>query len=168
MASARRTIAPFSTSKVTGSVASPTIGPSTVTSRRLFGLTGKRIDIRWRDLDGLGHVNQAVYQTYGEEVVDAWFRDVLGLPKGEVWDYVVVRLTTEYRSELRLEDEYVTGTARVVRLGTSSVTVALELRAGSDDRVAAETEVVFAVWDPDARRARPLTAEERSRLEAAT
>ena len=130
-------------------------------------LTEKRIDIRWRDLDALGHVNQAVYQTYGEEIVDAWFRDVLGLPKGTVWDYVVVRLTTNYRSELRMADEHVVGSARVVRLGKTSVTIALELRAGSDGRVAAETEVVFAVWDPDQRAARPLTEDERAKLEAA-
>jgi acyl-CoA thioester hydrolase len=130
-------------------------------------LNEKRIDIRWRDLDALGHVNQAVYQTYGEEIVDAWFRDVLGLPKGEVWDYVVVRLQTDYRSELRLEDEQVVGSARVVRLGTSSVTLQLELRAASDGRVAAETEVVFVTWDKVKRASRPLTDDERSKLEAA-
>lgn len=112
-------------------------------------------------------MNQAVYQTYGEEIVDAWFRDALELPKGEVWDYVVVRLATDYRSELRLADEQVVGSVRVVRLGTSSVTLALELRAGSDGRVAAETEVVFACWDPEARAARPLTDGERAKLEAA-
>jgi acyl-CoA thioester hydrolase len=131
-------------------------------------LAEQRIDIRWRDLDALGHVNQAVYQTYGEEIVDAWFRDVLDLPKGVVWDYVVVRLATDYRAELRLDDEYVVGTAKVVKLGTTSVTVALELRAGSDGRLAAETEVVFVVWDPEQRAARPLTDDERAKLEAAT
>lgn len=130
-------------------------------------MTEKRIDIRWRDLDSLGHVNQAVYQTYGEEIVDAWFRDVLDLPKGEVWDYVVVRLQTDYRSELRLDDEQVVGSTKVVRLGTSSVTLAVELRAGSDGRVAAETEVVFVCWDKEERAARPLTDEERAKLEAA-
>jgi len=130
-------------------------------------LTEKRIDIRWRDLDAFGHVNQAVYQTYGEEIVDAWFRDVLGLGAGEVWDYVVVRLTTDYRSELRLADGQVAGTVRLVRVGTSSLTLALELRAASDDRVAAESEVVFACWDGDRRAARPISDDERSKLEAA-
>jgi acyl-CoA thioester hydrolase len=130
-------------------------------------LVEKRIDIRWRDLDGLGHVNQAVYQTYGEEIVDTWFREVLALGRGEVWNYVVVRLTTDYRSELRLTDESVVGTVQLLRLGTSSVTVRLELRAGSDGRLAAETECVFACWDPDTRTARPLTDAERAALEAA-
>jgi acyl-CoA thioester hydrolase len=129
-------------------------------------LTEKRIDIRWRDLDSLGHVNQAVYQTYGEEIVDAWFREVLGLPEGEVWDYVVVRLATDYLSELRLADQQVVGTARLVRLGTSSVTIALELRAASDGRVAAETECVFVTWDRATRSPRPISEHERTLLEA--
>ena len=127
-------------------------------------LSEKRVDIRWRDLDGLGHVNQAVYQTYGEEIVDAWFRERLGLGPGEVWNYVVVKLTTEYRSELRLTDGNVVGTAGLVRLGTSSVTLRLELRAGSDGRLAAETECVFACWDPEKRTSRPLTDAERAAL----
>jgi acyl-CoA thioester hydrolase len=130
-------------------------------------LTEKRIDIRWRDLDAFGHVNQAVYQTYGEEIVDAWFRDVLDLGPGEVWDYVVVRLTTAYRSELRLADGQVTGTVRLVRMGTSSLTLALELRAASDGRVAAESEVIFACWDGEKRAARPISDDERAKLEAA-
>lgn len=125
-----------------------------------------RIDIRWRDLDALGHVNQAVYQTYGEEIVDAWFREALGLDVGEPWSYVIVRLVTDYRSELRLTDGHVIGTARLVRVGRSSVTVRLELRAGSDGRLAAETECVFACWDPESRSSRPLTEAERARLEA--
>jgi acyl-CoA thioesterase FadM len=47
------------------------------------------------------------------------------------------------------------------------VTLALELRAASDGRVAAETEVVFACWDGEQRAARPLTDDERAKLEAA-
>ena len=140
---------------------------SIVTGRRLFRLSEKRIDIRWRDLDALGHVNQAVYQTYGEEIVDAWFREVLSLDEGEVWDYVVVRLATDYRSELRLSDKQVMGTVRVVRVGASSVTVGLELRANSDGRLVAETEAVFACWDPETRSSRPISPLERTALEAA-
>ena len=108
-----------------------------------------------------------MYQTYGEEIVDDWFRKALGLGGREVWNYVVVRLATDYRSELRLDDEQVVGTARLVRVGTSSVALHLELRAASDGRLAAETECVFAVWDPESRTSRPLTDEELARLEAA-
>jgi acyl-CoA thioester hydrolase len=123
----------------------------------------KRIDIRWRDLDGLGHVNQAVYQTYAEEVIDDWFRHKLGLGEGEIWDYVAARVAIDYRNELRLTDGQVVGTARLVALGTASITLGLELRA-ADGRLAAELEAVLVVWDPAERRPRPLTADERERL----
>ena len=64
----------------------------------------KRIEIRWRDLDSYGHVNQAVYLTYAEEVLDDWFRTKLGRDPGVGWDYVARRTTIDYRGELRLAD----------------------------------------------------------------
>ena len=72
---------------------------------------------------------------------------MLGLGDGEVWNYVVVRLATDYRSELRLADEQVTGDRASCPARHVERHVALELRAASDGRVAAETECVFAAWD---------------------
>jgi acyl-CoA thioester hydrolase len=125
----------------------------------------KRIDIRWRDLDPLGHVNQAVYQTYAEEVIDEWFRGKLGLGPGEIWDYVAARVEIDYRSELRLTDGQVVGTVRLVKLGTSSVTVGLELRAAGG-RLVAELQAVFVTWDPETRKSRPISEQERRALTA--
>ena len=123
----------------------------------------KRIDIRWRDLDALGHVNQAVYQTYGEEILDSYFRHALALGEGEIWDYVAARVAIDYRSELRLTDGQVIGTCRIERVGTSSVTAKIEMSA-PDGRLAAEVEIVAVTWDPDRRESRPLTDAERAAL----
>jgi acyl-CoA thioester hydrolase len=125
----------------------------------------KRIDLRWRDLDAYGHVNQAVYLTFAEEVLDDWFRRRLGLTPGTVWDYVAARTTIEYRSELRLDDVQVVGSASLVRLGTKSVTAAVTLRA-ADGRLVAELELVVAVIDGRGGSSRPLTAPERTALAA--
>ena len=95
----------------------------------------KRIDLRWRDLDAYGHVNQAVYLTFAEEVLDHWFQQKLGLRPGTVWDYVAARTTIEYRSELRLTDVQVVGSASLARLGTKSVTANVTLaRTGRQGR----------------------------------
>ena len=123
----------------------------------------KRIDIRWRDLDALGHVNQAVYQTYGEEILDSYFRQALSLGEGEIWDYVAARVAIDYRGELRLTDGHAIGTCRIERVGTSSVTAKIEMRA-ADGRLAAEMEVVAVTWDPERRESRPLTDAERAAL----
>jgi acyl-CoA thioester hydrolase len=123
----------------------------------------KAIDIRWRDLDALGHVNQAVYLTYAEEVLDDWFRHKLGLPPGEVWSYVAAKTTIEYRSELRQTDLRAVGSVELVKLGTKSVTVNVTLR-GPDGRVAAEIELVVVVIDGKGGPSRALTEQERDAL----
>ena len=126
-------------------------------------MDGKHIDIRWRDLDAYGHVNQAVYLTFAEEVLDDWFRRRLSLGDGRVWDYVAARTTIEYRSELRLPDVQVIGSVELVRLGTKSVTARTTLRA-LDGRVAAEVESVVVVLDGKGGPSRAITDAERSAL----
>ena len=39
----------------------------------------RRIEVRFRDLDALGHVNHVVYLTYVEQVRTQYFQDVLGI-----------------------------------------------------------------------------------------
>lgn len=123
----------------------------------------KRIDIRWRDLDAYGHVNQAVYLTYAEEVLDDWFRARLALAPGTVWDYVAARTTIDYRSELRQADVQAVGSVESVVLGTKSVTATTVLRA-PDGRVAAEIELVVVVIDGKGGPSRALTDAERAAL----
>jgi acyl-CoA thioester hydrolase len=102
----------------------------------------KRLEIRWRDLDPFGHVNQSVYQTYLEEIIDSWLRATLGLGEGEVWQYVTARVAIDYRSELRQTDVHAVGVCSLVRVGNRSVTLRVEIRA-QDGRLAAEAETVI-------------------------
>ncbi|HUH16132.1 MAG TPA: thioesterase family protein [Gaiellaceae bacterium] len=125
----------------------------------------KRIDIRWRDLDAYGHVNQAVYLTYAEEVLDAWFRQRLALAPGAVWDYVAAKATIEYRNELRQADLQAVGSVETVMLGTKSVTARTALRA-PDGRLAAEIELVVVAIDGKGGPSRALTETERAALSA--
>ena len=129
-------------------------------------MSEKRIEIRWRDLDAYGHVNQAVYLTFAEEALDYWFRNILGLRPGEVWDYVVARTTIEYRSELTHADLHAVGKATLVELGRTSVTAKISLEA-ADGRLAAEVVTVVVAVDPASRRPRAVTDAERAALVAA-
>jgi len=125
----------------------------------------KRIEIRWRDLDSYGHVNQAVYLTFAEEVLDDWFRGRLGRDPGTIWDYVARRTTIDYLGELRLSDRVAVGSAELVGLGTTSVTAKVTLSA-PDGRVATELELVVVAIDGKGGVPRPLTEQERSALAA--
>ena len=123
----------------------------------------KRIEIRWRDLDAYGHVNQAVYLTFAEEVLDDWFRTKLERGPGTIWDYVARRTTIDYRGELRLAERVAVGSATLVKLGTTSVTAKVTLSA-PDGRVATELELVVVAIDGKGGVPRPLTEQERTAL----
>ncbi|MCP9486857.1 MAG: acyl-CoA thioesterase [Gaiellaceae bacterium MAG52_C11] len=123
----------------------------------------RRIDIRWNDLDGYGHVNQAIYLTYGEEALDAWFQERLGLDENRVWDYVAAKTTIEYRSELRIGDGPAVATVELLQLGTKSVTTRTTI-AAANGRVAAELENVVVVIDGKGGASRALGSAERAAL----
>ena len=125
----------------------------------------KEIEIRWRDLDPYGHVNNAVYATYLEEVRDEWLERALG-HDGLLWDYVVARVAIDYRRELTLEDDRVLARCRLDSLGTSSVRTREEL-VTPEGETAAQAEAVLVARDRETGRPRPLTSDERSALEAA-
>jgi len=120
----------------------------------------KRIEIRWRDCDAYGHVNNAVYLTYLEEVRDEWLAGVLGACD-DVWDFVLARVAVDFRHELVQDDDVVVASCRLVRIGTASVSTREEVRKG-DGLLAAESEAVLVARDRDSGRSRPLTGAERA------
>jgi acyl-CoA thioester hydrolase len=124
----------------------------------------KRIEIRWRDLDGFNHVNNAVYATYLEESRDEWLAQALG-DVGDVDDFVVARVAIDFRRELRHEDDAVIVRCEAVRIGTSSIGLQQEIHTLGGE-LSAESEAVLVARDPETGRSRPLRDEERAALEA--
>jgi acyl-CoA thioester hydrolase len=124
----------------------------------------KRIDVRWRDVDALRHVNNAVYATYLEECRDGWLEQALG-DDVSLWDYVLARLAIDFRREVGLDEEAVLARVSLARIGTSSLTLTEEIRL-LDGTLAAEAESVIVARDTETGRSRPLTGAERAALEA--
>ena len=125
----------------------------------------KRIEIRWRDLDGSRHVNNAVYLSYLEEARSEWLGGVLG-GREPVWDFVLARVEIDFRRELGLDDGSAIVTCRLDRIGRSSIRTAEEIRT-ADGELAAEAAAVLVAWDQPARASRPLTEAERAAFETA-
>jgi acyl-CoA thioester hydrolase len=119
-----------------------------------------RIAIRRRDIDTLGHLNQAVYHELLEEGRMALV-ERLGV-LGE--DFVLARVELDYRNEIRLDDGTIDVVTRPARVGRSSVAFDHEILL-PDGRVAAEGQSIVVAWDPAARGSRVLTDEERARLQ---
>jgi acyl-CoA thioester hydrolase len=125
----------------------------------------KEIEIRWRDVDGYGHVNNAVFLTYLEEARDEWLERALGAD-GDAWDYVIARVEVDFRRELRLADDRIVSRCSLHSLGTSSVRTREEL-VTLDGDVAAEAEAVLVARDRETKRSRPLSERERAALQGA-
>ncbi len=120
---------------------------------------GHRVQMRWRDLDGLGHVNHTVVLTYLEEGRDAFLKGH-GIRRDE---YVVGRCSVDFRSEIDPSFESVTVQCAVRELGRSSMTTSERIldHAG---QVVVNAEFALVLWDPEQRASRPITETERSSL----
>ena len=139
------------------------VQPSSVRALRRTISYSKTIEIRWRDIDAYEHVNNAVYATYLEESRDEFLSGVIG--SGYMTDYVVARVAIDFRNELRLEDDSVEVTVRLVRIGSSSLTLNEAIRKAATGELAAEAEAVLVARDPETARSRPLRDDERSACE---
>ena len=123
----------------------------------------KRIEIRWRDQDAYGHVNNAVFLTYLEEVRDDWLLrefDDRGMPL----DYVVAHISIDFKKELRQTDREVTVRCNLAKIGISSIHTQEEILM-RDGQVAAEARVILVVRDQKTGRSRPMTDAEKKRLQ---
>jgi acyl-CoA thioester hydrolase len=124
----------------------------------------RRMEIRWRDMDAYGHVNNAVYLTYLEQARDEWIQGLLGSVT-DTWGFVLAHVEIDYRSELTQDDEEVTVRCGIARVGTSSIRTREEIRK-RDGTLSAEASAVIVPRDGKASGSRPLTEEERTLLEA--
>lgn len=122
----------------------------------------RRVELRWRDMDAYGHVNNAVYLNYLEEARDAWVQDVLGTVT-DPWDFVLARVAIDFKRELTQSDAVVLVRCALDSFGRSSVRTREEIRK-QDGTVSAVAESVIVAKDPQVGRSRPLNDEERAAL----
>jgi acyl-CoA thioester hydrolase len=116
------------------------------------------IQVRFRDLDALGHVNNAVYLTYLEVARAAYFSrlepDWVG--KGH---FILARAEVDFLRPILLQDPVEVG-VRVVRLGRSSFDMEYLVLAAGEEAARGKT---VQVWLEGGRPA-PLPQEVRARI----
>lgn len=123
----------------------------------------RRVELRWRDMDAYGHVNNAVYLNYLEEARDAWIQEVLGTVT-DTWDFVLARVAIDFKQELKQEDGAVLVRCGLDSFGRSSVRTREEILK-HDGTISAVAESVIVARDPRAGRSRPLNEAEREALD---
>ena len=134
------------------------------------------VEVRFRDLDALGHVNNAVYLTYFEQARLAyWLAIHPGGAPGEPFEpsrmgFVVARVECDYASPVRLGERLLVG-CRAGDFGSSSFAfdyrvVAAGGAVDGEVRLVASGRTVQVTWDWAAGKKAPLSEDLKTRIEA--
>jgi acyl-CoA thioester hydrolase len=88
------------------------------------------IEVRFRDLDALEHVNNAVYATY-LETARLRYLETVGIGEPPKPTMMVARLEVDYRKSILYGQRVEVG-IRVARLGTKSFSLEYEIKANGE------------------------------------
>jgi len=124
-----------------------------------------RVQLRWRDIDLLGHLNQSVYHELLEEGRIALIAELIRRIGAEHdhGSYVLAHVDLDYLTEVRKDHGEVDVVMRLTHVGASSLRLHNEIRL-LDGTVAATGSSVLVAWDPASRSKRVLTDNERAAL----
>lgn len=109
--------------------------------------------IRYSDTDRQGHVNNAIFATYLEVGRVALLYDAGSTILSPDCDFVLARLSIDFRAELSWPGEVLIGTG-VARIGTSSIQLVQGIYQSG--RMAATAETVSVMTSNETRRPHPL------------
>jgi acyl-CoA thioester hydrolase len=119
--------------------------------------------VRFRDLDAMGHVNNAVFATYVEQARIEYLRHLALLDGPLYTGMIIARLEIDFVAPGEPDGEVEIG-VRPARSGTKSFELEYELRQG--EREVARARTVLVAYDYDRAHSVPLPDRWRERLAA--
>ncbi|OWY21793.1 acyl-CoA thioesterase [Sphingobacteriales bacterium UPWRP_1] len=126
----------------------------------------KPVEVRWRDLDALNHVNNAVYLTYIEHARSYYLQEAI------CWDWtkdgiILASATIDFKVALLLTDKPLVH-VRCSHLGNKSFTLQYAITTKRNDHtiLAATAQTVLVMYNFTAEKALPLTNEIRQKFTA--
>lgn len=122
-----------------------------------------RETVRFRDVDVMGHVNNAVYLTYIESARVAFLLHLGTATDLENLGIIVARIEIDFRTPLSFGEEVEVG-VRAGRFGTKSFDLEYELRAGG--LIVAQATSVCVGYDYVSGETVPIPEAWRERLAA--
>jgi acyl-CoA thioester hydrolase len=121
---------------------------------------GYRVPVRWRDCDAFGHVHHSSFLVYLEEGRSEHLRQMLSADDPS---YVIARIELDFRREIARHTRHVLVDCAIRDVGRTSLQLS-ERILHTDGAVVATCETTVVWWDPDQRRPRAFSLEERQRL----
>ena len=122
------------------------------------------IEVRFRDLDALGHVNNAVLVTLIEQARFQWWQGWLKDRPFESEGFLIARIEVDYRRPILMSDD-VRVALWCTRIGTTSFDLDYRVDRAQDDALLAEAKTVQTMLDFQLHRPTPILPETRQWLE---
>ncbi|HET6380457.1 MAG TPA: thioesterase family protein [candidate division Zixibacteria bacterium] len=110
------------------------------------------LEVRFRDVDAFGHVNNAVVSTYVEQARVRYLHEILGVDPVGNMPLILAMIKVDYLAPIFWGDRVEVG-SRVDWIGRTSLAMSHRLSAGEDRQLARASSVLVAY---DYEQARPM------------
>lgn len=120
------------------------------------------VEVRFRDIDAMGHAHHSLPLVYVEEARAAWWRELVGRNDVGGMDYVLAEVTVRYQRRIEFPGRLDVG-LRVAHVGEKSFVMEFEIRNEAGN-VVASGRTVQVMYDYEARRSVRLPEELRARM----
>jgi acyl-CoA thioester hydrolase len=124
------------------------------------------IEVRFRDLDAFGHVNNGVFFTYIETARIRYLVDVGVRSPQKGWNdlaFILAHINCDFRRPIFYDQRVEVG-SRIVEIKQSSMRLAHRIEA--DGELAAEGDGVLVHYDYATQSSMPISAEMRAKIAA--
>jgi len=125
------------------------------------------IDTRWMDNDIYGHVNNVVYYSYFDTIVNTYLIEHahLDIHNGQTIG-LMVSSTCNYHSSIAFPEKIV-GAFAVSKIGTSSVSYKLAIFKQDEEKASADGSMTHVFVDRTTNKPTPISGDLREALEKA-
>src|SRR3989442_2663912 len=122
------------------------------------------IPVRFRDIDGMRHVNNAVYFTYMEQARSEWYRQLMGIQSVAEFDFILAHASCDFKEAIGF-GETVVVTATLTKIGNSSFRFAYEIRSKENRTLFAPGDSMQRSYDYQADQPLPIPQPYRNKLD---
>ena len=121
------------------------------------------VDVRFADMDSMGHVNNAVYLTYFEAARMAYWMHVMGRRDLKGMDMILARAEVDFRSPLVAPESVEVG-VRCASIGRTSFVLEQDMHERKTGRLVAEARKILVHYDYNTLRPVPIGEDMRRKI----
>lgn len=122
-----------------------------------------RFPVRFRDIDVLGHVNNAVYFTYMEQARTEYWMKVFEVEDLNGISFIVAHAECDFKKSARMGDE-IQVTIKTSSIGKSSFVWDYEILNAANSELFARGKTIQVYFDYTTQKSVPVPSDVRSKL----